>query len=482
MATGTFSHATLQNLVDQLAQDVSDTGKRFFTSTELQRAVTESLRLSNVLTARSRGNIRFDTTPGQAWYDLTALDTGPTLLAPTVTDRTTIENMQYRMMETVEPSAGTGMKEMHLFSEMLRTLQQTRDHMLVETMPTVTKRAAQTNIDANGRVELDESISRVLRAVWTDALGRRTILRNPTDEGISTTARIERRLQNGTPRRWSVIASPQLTLQLDPIPDVMPGTSLQLWTIETGAALSTTANSNAGTVLGLPDDTAVGAMWSALELLLAKHGMGHDAARAQLAGRLGVLYRAIAATLPTVLEATVNGVDMRIGTVATLDAKDASWEARINTRTRPNRAIVFGDWFGLYPVPDDVYSINVTVNAKLPVPALTEFVQIGREHLSGILAWAKQLVLFKVGGQPLANAAATAGLLIEQAREFNEARAASCQYLSEFLSQGLPVPVQLPRSAPPPDLSGDPREDASSRNARQRDSQYSPYFRQIGGR
>lgn len=482
MASGEFSHSTLQNLVDQLAQDVSDTAKRFFTSTELERAIVEALRLSNVLTARSRGHARFNTTAGQAWYDLSSLDTDPTLLTPTVTDRTTVENMQYRLMETVEPAAGVGMKEQYTFTELVRTLQQVRDRTLVETMTTITKRAPLTPIATDGVVEVDESIARILRAVWTDQLRRSTILRNPTDEGTTTAARIERRLQTGTPRRWSMIASPQLTLQLDPLPGVVPGGSLQLWTVDSGSALDTTANSNTGTVLGLPDDTAVGAMWGALELLLSKHGMGLDSQRAQLAGTLSTLYRTVAATLPTVLEVTVNDVNVRIGTVNHLDAKDVSWEARINSRTRPNRAVVFGDWLGLYPVPDDSFSVDVTVSTKLQTPALTDYVQIGKEHLSGILAWAKQILLFKVGGQPLAAAAAVAGLLIEQAREYNEARAASCQYLTEFLSQGLPVPVQLPRSAPAPDLSGDPREDASSRNTRQRDPAYSPYFRQIGGR
>ncbi len=482
MATGSYEHLTLQDLVDQLAQDVSDTGKKFFTSTELERSLVESLRLSNVLTARSRGHIRFDTTPGTAWYDLRTIDAGPTLLAPTVTDRTSIEDIQYRLMETVEPAAGVGMKEMYAFTELLRSLQQSRDRYLVEAESEVIRRAPQTNINADGTVDLDESIAKILRAVWIDDLGRRTVLRNPTDEGMMTAASYQRRLLSGTPRRWSTIASPQLRLQLDPIPNITVGCSLELWTIETGTALDTTANTNAGTVLGLPDDLAVGASWDALELVLSKHGMGQDKPRAELAGRLGTLMRSIAANIPTVLEVTVKGVDVSIGTVKYLDAKESSWEGRTSTRTSPRRAVVLGDWLGLYPVPDDIFSVDVTVCSKLPVPALTDYVQIGKEHLSGILAWARQLLLFKVGGSPLGKAATSAGMLIEQAREFNEARTATCQYLSEFLGIGLDNPPSVVRSAPPADLSGDPRDDASTRNAQQRNPDYKPYVRPIGGR
>lgn len=482
MATGVFSHSTLQNLVDQLAEDVADSGKSFFTATELQRTAVESLRLSNALTARSRGQIQFQTTPGTAWYDLAALGNGPTILAPTVTDRTTIENMQYRLMETVEPSSGAGMKEQHSFAELLRSLQQARDRFLVDTSHTVTRRSPQTITTTDGTVQIDEAIAKILRIVWIDELGRRTVLRNSTDEGTMTAVQVQRRLSTGTPRRWSVVASPQLQIQLDPIPMDLPGAlSVQLTTIESGAALSTTANSNAGTVLGIHDDVAVGPMWDALELALSKNAMGADMQRSQLAARLGTFYRAIAAALPTVLEVRVNGVDIRIGTARTLDAKEPGWEGQINTRRTPSRAVIMGDWLGLYPVPDDAFAVDVTVVAKLPTLALSDPVQIGREHLSGIRAWAKQLLLFKVGGQPLQQAASVAGLLIEQAREFNEARTATCQYLSEFLSQGMDSPPVLPRSTPPPDLSGDPRDDASSRNTRQRSTDYNPYVRPIGG-
>jgi hypothetical protein len=479
MATGTFEHATLQDLVDQLAQDVSDTGKTFYTSAELQRAVVEALRLSNALTARSRYTISFSATAGTAWYDLSTL--APAALGYTVTDRTTIENMQYRLMETVEPAAGAGMKEQFIFTELLRTLQQVRDRFLVDTECTVTRRAAQTNIEPDGYVEFDDAVAKVLRAVWIDPMGRRTVLRNSTDEASMTAKRLERRTSFATPKRWSVVGRPQLTLQLDPIPDLAaPEPSIQLTTIETGSTLSTTANSGAGTVLGIPDDHAAGVMWDALELLLSKHGMGHDPMRARAAAQLGALNRAVARQLPTVLQVAVNGVDVRVGQVEYLDAKNANWEGA--TRGIPRRAAVMGDWLALYPVPDDSVSVEVVVVSKLTEPALTDYVQIGREHLSGILAWARQILLFKVGGQPFQSAFDTAGLLIEQARAFNEERVRSCQYLVEFMSTGLGEPVTMPRSAPPPDLSGDPRDEASSHNQRQRDSAYRPYHRPIGGR
>lgn len=479
MATGTYEHATLQNLVDQLAQDVSDTGKTFFTSTELQRAVIEALQLSNVLTARGRHTLHFTTTAGVAWYDLSTL--APTALGSTATDRTAIENMQYRLMEPVDASAGATMTERYSFAELLRSLQQSRDRFLVDSEHSVTRRAAQSNVEADGRVELDEAIAKVLRVVWTDALNHKTVLRNSTDEGSAAAVRLDRRINFGTPRRWSIIARPQLQLQLDPIPDEhLPSLSLQLTTVETGDDLSTTANGNTGTVMDLPDDLAAGAAWSALELVLSKHGMGQDRNRAELAGRLGTLMRGLAASLPSVLQVAVNGVDVRLGTVQYLDAKEPAWEGA--ARGIPRRAAVMGDWLALHPVPDDVHSIEVTLVSKFPALALTDYVQLGREHLSGILAWAKQILLFKVGGAPLARAAATAGLLIEQARAYNEIRVASCAYLSEFLSAGMQTMPAVAREAPPVDLSGDPRDDASSRNERSRDPNYSPYYRQIGGR
>ena len=480
MAVGAYQHSTLQDLVDQLAQDLGDSSKVFFTTTELQRALVEALRLTNTLTARSRYTLNLNCTAGTAWYDLAAM--APTALGSTVTDRTTIENMQYRLMETVEPAAGVGMKEQYTFAQLLRSLQQSRDRFLVETESTITRRSTLATIDPpSGTLELDESIAKVVRATWTHDNGRTTVLRNSSDEGTMSAVNLDRRLQSGTPRRWSVIARPQLTIALDPIPiDAhAPSTALRLYTVEVGSTLSTTANANAGTVMGLPDDLSAGAMWDALELTLSKHGLGHDQNRAQFASQLGTLYRSVASQMPTVLQVAVNGKDVRTGQVAHLDAKNVNWESA--NRGIPTRAAILGDWLGLYPVPDDIHSVEVTLVAKLTTPALTDYVQVGREYLSGILSWAKQLLLFKVGGAPLARAASTAGLLIDQARSFNEDRTRSCQYLTEFLGTGLASAPTIPRATPPADMSGDLRDDASTRNERSRNPRYTQYSRPIGG-
>lgn len=467
---GTYEHVTLQDVIDQLAQDLGDAGKTFFVQTELDTSIRESYRLWNVLTAHDRTEVQFTTTAGTAWYDLSG---ATPLLANTITDRSIVETLQYRLMEEIDPADGTGMKEQFAFTEIVRTLQQQRDQFIAETECEITRRSEVLVNAGTNRYYLDDTVIRVLRASWRTTDGTYHPLRGSSDE--ATVAAIPRK--GSIPKTYTVAAAPNLALDLHPVPEA--DGYLELFTIETGVELDTTANSNTGTVLGIHDDLAWSLGWATIESLFVKNGIGSTPARADVAARLHNLCTEMARSLPTILDVEIAGRKLRIELIAALDRNQYAWEGR--NRSVPRIAGVIGNWIALAPVPDDTYDVTVTIVRKSNQPAtVTDYLPIGREYLPGILAWSKQLALFKVGGRPLSIAVEGAGKLIEQARLYNNTRIQQSQYLVEMFSLGTDVPVPFPRAARPNVDVEDPRDTASSRNRRGQNANYQPGLVRLG--
>lgn len=474
--SGTYSHTLVSTLVDRLAQDLGDSGKTFWVQGELLSAVNEARRVWSALTAYDRETYELPTVAGTAWYDLSSLFTG---LAPSVTDRDLIGDMQYRLVEPYAPSTGTGMSEMMAFTELTRLLQARRDAFLAETGHTLTRRSAVLIPAGDGIYALPDTVIRVVRATWRTLNGRYYNLAVPSDEmmAASLLARNRSLYSSGIPSTFTIAAVPNLTLQLIPPPAV--DGELELVTVETGDALNPTAGSN-GTVLGIHDDVAWGIGWGALEDVLMKDGIGRDPARAQFAARMYATAREIEASLPTVLDVTIAGVPRPVSHVRSLDLMRSGWEGR--NRDRPITPAVMGDWLALDPVPDGEYTILVNVVRRATLPAVTAYVQLGREQLTALLAWAKQLCLFKCQGTQLEQGVGAAGLLIDAARTYNEARIRSSTSLAEMLGLSGQSTIHPSRSSRVEQQSDDPRDTASTRQSRGRSESYRRPYRRIGGR
>lgn len=475
---GTFQHTTLQQVIDRLSAELADSSQVHFTLDELTRNVIEAYRIWNTLTAYERDTVTFTTTAGTAFYDLIDVGNGPSLLGRTVTDRDVVGTIQYRLIEPCEPSAGSGMTDQFTFADILAALQSRRDEFLADTEPVVVQRTPEFVPAGTEIVALNDTIIHILRANWITLDSTHHPLRGGTDEGVQTATRPGWRQSPGLPRQWSVVSTPNLNLRLVPVPE--DGGTLELFTIESGAVLDTNANAGTGTVLGVPDDVAAGPLWGAIATLCSRHGDGADPQRAAFATGMYALYVELARSLPTVLTVTINNVAIRRANLHMLDALKYGWQG--HARGTPRTAAMLGDLIALYPVPDSTYSVEVEVVRRATIPALNEYLQIGREQLSAILAWARQLTMFKLGGDSISQGQRTAGELIAAARTYNEVRIADSQYLIELVSSAVDRPVPLPREAVTGLSDSDPRDTASSRNARSESTSYQRPTPRLGGR
>jgi hypothetical protein len=165
-----------------------------------------------------------------------------------------------------------------------------------------------------------------------------------------------------------------------------------------------------------------------------------------------------------------------------LDSMRNGWEGG-NTGTPERVAATSSDWIALDPVPDDQYSIELTIVKPSPALVPSAQLQLGREQLSAIRAWAKQLLLFKSQGVQLQQGQLAAGAMIQAARVYNEERVAMSDYLSEIYSTSFQQEHQPLRSAETinaPD--SDPRDTSSTRQSRNSNPSYNRPSRRLGGR
>lgn len=468
---GSYSHVTRQDLIDQLAQELNDSGKVFSVEGELTASVNEALRVWNVLTGYNRTTKIFNTTAGTAFYDLASQFSSQ--LGHTVTDRSVVGDIQYRLMETYEPIAGSW-SEMFTHASMVRSLQQRRDRFLAETESEITRKAAIAVQTSESIVPLDDTVITVLRAVWKTPGGQYYLL-TPTDESTATSMMPVWRQQSGVPRFYSLAHQANLNIQLFP-PPATAG-ELHLMTVDTGSTLHTATP----VVLGVHDDLAWGIGWGAVEDQLLRDGIGRDPQRAQFAAQMYALAVDLARNMPTVLGVAINEVQVQPVSLHMLDRMRSGWEGR--NRDKPTTAALLGDWLALYPVPDGSYSISVTMVEKAPLPAVSANLQLGREQITAIISWAKQLAMFKQEGSQLQQGVQAGGMLIEQARLYNEQRIMKSQYLTEMYGSSQDGVWNAARAAQPEVLAdSDARDTASSRQSRGRDSGYERPRKRLGGR
>lgn len=424
---GTYSHTTLQQLIDQVAADLNDASKVFFTDAEIKLNVEEALRVWNVLTAWHRVYGSFTTTAGTGLYDLgTEFSSN---LAPSVTDRDIVTKMQYHLMEPPDGIDSTGISEMFTHADLVRALQQRRNRFLADTSCVTTAKAAINVPFGQSIIDLDDTTISIVRAVWIDGSGRYHTLR-PSDEYVAGAAFNPWRQTSKIPRLFSIAAQPNLTLQL--IPEPADNGQLLLWTVETGDNLDTTAGAN-GTVLGIPDDMCWVVMWGALGDLLLRDGIGRDPIRAEFCLKLYEMGVELSNSLPTVMAVgTVQNVSHSLSDITLLDAIDAGWQGK--DRGVPKKpALMAGDWLALSPVPDAQYQIGVHYVRQTPMIAVGANLQLGREQLRAIAAWAKHLCQFKQQGAQLQQGMVDARKMIECAQTYNEERISKSQYLCELL-------------------------------------------------
>jgi hypothetical protein len=384
-----YTHVTLAQLRAQLAARLSDSNNIFWTEPELDEYLLESLRVYGSLTGFWRDQASFVTSAGVAFYDITSINAAFTaLLGYALTDQSLLTTIQGHFLEPASSDSWAGTDQFTL-DDVQNALEKRRDQFLAETGVRVT-RSIQATVTGD-REDLPDTLIDLRRLVWNRTSDGLNFHLWREDEWNLTAFDQTWLTPADPPIAYSVSAAPPITVQLAP-PASVAG-SLDLISVDSGAALDLTA----GVPLGIPDDLAWVIKWGAMADLLAKSGQARDR-RAQFCEERYKAGLAAARNLPTIVQANIGGVPLLVDSLNNLDSFKLNWQSE--TPATPDIIAVAGyNLIALSPVPDGVYTVTLDVVRKADVPTDgSDFVEIGRESLEGILSYAQHLAIFKIGG------------------------------------------------------------------------------------
>jgi hypothetical protein len=444
-----WSWKTLTQSVTDLAARL-DALKIFWVADELQHWVVESLRCWNAAAQFSRDRCILSTTASQTFYDLTSTtDCGsgatnpPALLGYTLTDRDLINQLEYNLLEshTVNWPAGWAGTEQFTLDDLASALQRRRDQFLLETGLVLSR---STVVPVSDRVALSDQIIDIRRAAWRDATTGTYKTLWKADEWEANSLSHNWENTAATPKAYSTILTPHVSLQL--IPPPAPVGSLELITVNAGAAFNPTVSA---TLLGIPDDFAWVVRFGALADLLGKDGQASDPLRSKYCEQRWEEGLKLAGLSATVQLAQINGRNVFPNSLHDLDSLRANWQNQLATPLTPptSLAVAGRNLIAVTPTPDATpSSVTLEVLRNMPVPtAGSDFLQIGREQYEAILMYATHLAAFKMQGSEFLATLPGLDNMYRLATQNNPRLLAAAKYFKALQSGSKTEGIQRPR-------------------------------------
>jgi hypothetical protein len=408
-----YSFVDLATMRQELANRLYDSNQIFWSPSELNQIIVESLRTWNSLTGYWRGDFLFQTIQGTYFYDLTAVTN--TLRPYTVTDATLYQAILYHMLEPV-----TGPVSLQFsVDDMVNAVQRRRDEVLTSTSCTQTLRYVGA---VNGRITLPDSVLDVRRMAYLPGYvprggygsgyyGSGEYGYSPAtfytgyvvwpEDTWAMTSYDYNWTQNppAFPSTYIMSTEPPLSFDVN-CPPIAAG-QYELLTVEAGGTLNFAVPST----LQVPDDWTWVIKYGALADLMGRQANAADPLRQVYAEQRYKMGMALLEKAPALLAMRVNNVPLQIDAVRSADYYNTNWEA--NPQGQPADCLYSGlNLIAITPVPDNQpfagvpYDITATVVENAPVPvADTDNIQMSRGDYDAVLDYCVHLALFKAGGK-----------------------------------------------------------------------------------
>lgn len=399
-----FTYPSFIQAKQLLASKLGDASFVHYTAVECGLAIIEALRTWNSISLYYRDSYTITTVAGQAYYDLsTIIDflSAPGLNNFTVYDRELINSLQFSLYEppTTDWTALTpAMTEMFSITDIETALQKRRDQFLVDTGCTITQYSTTNpSVPQTGVVTLDEKVIDLRRLLYSSDSQPSPRILWRTDEFALNAFSTGWRPLNSNPTTYSISEVSPLQVRLIPGP-TGTGRHIDYWAVSAGVELDVTASPN-GTLMGIPNDLLWAVKFGALYDLLSRDGLANDPARADYCLQRYNEGVQIAQRVWTTLETAsrFNSTPLNIGAIDSLDKYSPSWPS---TTGQPKSISMIGpNIIAINPVPDSTYSMELFVVKNAPTPALdADIIQLGRDSLQAVIAYASHLLLFKEEG------------------------------------------------------------------------------------
>ncbi|MHB1952125.1 MAG: hypothetical protein ACYCOU_00130 [Sulfobacillus sp.] len=426
---GSYSYLSWGQLRVELLQRLQDAGGVYTSAAEADLYLTEALRLLNAITFAWNADYTFPFAPGDTWKTLNASGSPR---QRTVTDTELYDQMEAMLLEPMSGGTWTGSSQYNL-GMISAALQYRRDELLLQSAANPVNLLLPSPL-LSQRTFLPDSTLDVFRIRWIAEDSSMPYVLGREDISTANAFQPWAAVQPGAPDSWLITANPPLSFDCS-CPPNQPGTWDTILSFA-GASFAPPAT----TLVGIPDDWTPALVYGALADVLANSPEGRDIARAKYClARYEQLKKAML-SLPWLIEAAVNGIEVDTPSHTEIDAWLQDWESRLPT---DDPQIVVGgvDLVALAPFAsvfgsEQTAVLTVVGNAPIPASDAAE-VQLSRDGVDAVLAYSQHVASFKMGG---ADFAATLPLLEQfeaYCRKKNAEYAALGIFRPDLLSQGF---------------------------------------------
>jgi hypothetical protein len=391
-----YDFITLGEMRAELLNRLQDSGAVSTPIPEANLYLVEGLRILNALTLQpGTVDFAFNFNQGDTWK---SLNFPGSPRQRTVTDTDLYSQIEAMLMEPMSGGVWSGTNQFNI-AMISGALQYRRDELLLESTANVVN-LLQPSPLLSMRSYLPDSTLNLHRVRWIQAdssfmpyaLGREDIIsRNANGVNLS--------IQPGEPDSWMITADSPLTFDVS-CPPNQPGT----WDMLVSFS-GQTLNPPASTPVGIPDDWTPALIYGTLADVLANSPEGRDAARAKYCLQRYEQFKKAMTKMPWLLQAQVAQVSVDTPGFKEQDTQLQNWEQR---QYPDDPVLVVGgvDLVALGPfVVDSGATVGtiLTVVGNAPVPvADTDPIQLSRDGVDAVLAYAQHVASFKMGGSDFA--------------------------------------------------------------------------------
>lgn len=432
-----YSYLTLEQLRSELLQRLQDPSAQFTTVPEANIYIHEALRVLNAQTYAWNANYQFDFAVGDKWK---SLNVAGSPRERTITDADLLTQMEAMLLEPMSGSVWTGTNQFNI-GLLSAALQYRRDELLLECAANMVN-WTYPSPTGSMRTPLPDSTLDVMRVRWIQAdttsgspyvLGREDI---GTVNAFSPRSGVE----PGWPDSWVITSNPPLSFDVS-CPVSEPGAWDTLLSFA-GVAF----NPPTAALVGLPDDWAWVCLYGALADVLATAPEGRDSTRSKYCLSRYEQGKKAMRELPWLIQATVGSVSVDTPSHIEMDSWDQNWEQ--NHEPSDPLVVVGGmDLVALAPNPTtDTVSSVLTLVGNAPVPTSdSSQIQLSRDGVDAVLAYAQHLSTFKRGGDDFLQTIPLLEQFEAYCRAKNSEYAALGIYRPDLLVQGVRNDVLDPR-------------------------------------
>ncbi len=388
-----YSYITLGQMRTELLNRLQDPGAVYTTAPEANSYIQEGLRVLNAQCSTWNIDYQFDFNPGDTWK---TLNVAGSPRQRTITDSDLYDQMEAMLLEPMSGGVWTGTAQYNI-AMLSGALQYRRDELLLLSNANMVN-LLQTSPVLSARTYLPDTTLNLSRVRWIPvnssatmpyALGREDVVtRNAFGVNLA--------IQPGEPDSWMITANTPLSFDVS-----CPPNQLGQWDMlvsEAGVPFAPPA----AALVGLPDDWAWVCLYGALADVLANSPEGRDSQRAKYFMARYEQGTAAMMRLPWLLEATVGSVSVDTPGFKEIDTQMQNWEQ--NQPVDDPQIVVGGiDLIALAPFTTTGVSTVLTVVENAPVPVADgDQIQLSRDGVDAVLAYAQHAASFKMGGSNFA--------------------------------------------------------------------------------